>query len=48
MRKALRQDHVHTEAVDLTPLGIMEIVRHRTERTLADVFVAVEAIEEEE
>ena len=23
MRKALRQDHIHTEAVDLTPLGII-------------------------
>lgn len=48
MRKALRQDHIHTEAVDLTPLGIMEIVRHRTERSLADVFGTAEAKEEEE
>ncbi len=36
MKKAVRPDHVHTEVIDLTPLGIMEIVRQKTERPLAE------------
>ena len=35
MREQLQQDPGYTEAVDITPLGIMEIVRKRTQKTLA-------------
>lgn len=38
MMKHVRHDHVHTEVIDLTPLGIMEIVRQKTRKPLAEVL----------
>ena len=38
MQKLVRKDQVRTEAVDLTPLGIMEIVRHKVRKPLAEVL----------
>ena len=38
MRKAVRRDHVRTEVVDLTGLGILEMTRQKTSRPLADVL----------
>ncbi len=38
MRKHLRRDMVKAEAVDITPLGIMEIVREKREKPLAEVL----------
>lgn len=38
MRKLVRKDHVHTEAVDLTVLGIMEIIRQKIRKPLAEVL----------
>lgn len=39
MRKAVRHDHVRTEVVDLTNLGILEMTRQKTSRPLADVLL---------
>ena len=38
MRKAVRRDHVRTEVVDLTALGILEMTRQKTSRPLADIL----------
>lgn len=38
MRKAVRRDHVRTEVVDLTGLGILEMTRQKTSRPLADIL----------
>lgn len=38
MRKYVRQDHIHTEVIDLTPLGIMELVRQKVRKPLAEVL----------
>ena len=38
MRKNVRRDHVRTEVVDLTGLGILEMTRQKTSRPLADVL----------
>ena len=38
MQNLVRKDQVRTEAVDLTPLGIMEIVRHKVRKPLAEVL----------
>ena len=38
MRKLVKKDHVHTEAVDLTPLGIMEILRQKVRKPLAEIL----------
>ena len=38
MQKLVRKDQVRTEAVDLTPLGIMELVRHKVRKPLAEVL----------
>ncbi|MDO5702352.1 MAG: ribonuclease E/G [Lachnospiraceae bacterium] len=38
MRKLLRKDAVGAEAVDLTPLGIMEIVRRKMRKPLAELL----------
>ncbi len=35
MKKLVRRDHIHTEVIDLTPLGIMEIVRQKSRKPLA-------------
>ncbi len=34
MRKLVKKDHIRTEAVDITPLGIMEIVRQKVRKPL--------------
>ncbi len=36
MKKAVRADRVHTDVIDLTPLGIMEIVRQKAARPLSE------------
>ena len=36
MRKLVKKDHIHTEVVDLTALGIMEIVRQKVRKPLAE------------
>lgn len=36
MKKLLRRDRVHAEAVDLTKLGILEILRQKIEKPLAE------------
>ena len=38
MKKLLRRDRVKCEAVDLTPLGIMEIIRQKQQKPLAEVL----------
>lgn len=38
MRKLVKKDHIHTEVVDITPLGIMEIVRQKMKKPLAEVL----------
>ncbi len=38
MKKLVRRDHVHTEAIDLTKLGIMEIIRQKSRKPLAFVL----------
>lgn len=38
MKKEVRRDHIHTEVVDLTPLGIMEIVRQKVRKPLAQAL----------
>jgi ribonuclease G len=38
MQKLVKKDQVRTEAVDLTPLGIMEIVRHKVRKPLAEIL----------
>ncbi len=40
MKKLVRRDHIHTEAVDLTKLGIMEIIRQKSRKPLAFVLNA--------
>ncbi len=40
MKKLVRKDHIHTEVVDLTPLGIMEILRQKVRRPLAEELAA--------
>ena len=36
MRKLVKKDHIHTEIVDITPLGIMEIVRQKVRKPLEE------------
>ena len=36
MKKLVKKDHIHTEVVDLTPLGIMEIVRQKVRKPLEE------------
>jgi len=36
MKKLVKADHIHTEVVDLTPLGIMEIVRQKVRKPLEE------------
>lgn len=38
MQKYVKKDHIHTEVIDLTPLGIMEIVRQKVRKPLAEVL----------
>ena len=38
MKKLVKKDPVYTEVVDLTPLGIMEIVRRKVRKPLAEVL----------
>ena len=38
MRKLIKRDHIHTEVVDLTPLGIMEILRQKVRKPLAETL----------
>jgi len=38
MKKLLRKDHVHAEAVDLTKLGILEILRQKIEKPLSETL----------
>lgn len=38
MRKYVHKDHIHTEVIDLTPLGIMELVRQKVRKPLAEVM----------
>ena len=38
MRKLVRSDHIPVDVVDLTPLGIMEIVRPKMRKPLAEVL----------
>jgi Ribonuclease G/E len=37
-KKLARRDPLRMEIIDLTPLGIMEIIRQKTERPLAEVL----------
>lgn len=37
MQKYVRRDHIHTEVIDLTPLGIMELVRQKVRKPLAEI-----------
>ncbi len=38
MKKLVRKDHVHTDVIDLTRLGIMEIVRQKSRKPLAFIL----------
>ena len=46
MRKFLRQDPVLTVLVDMTPLGLVEITRKRTRKTVAEQMKALEKVSE--
>lgn len=46
MRKFLRQDSVLTVLVDMTPLGLVEITRKRTRKTVAEQIKALESVAE--
>lgn len=46
MRKFLRQDPVLTVLVDMTPLGLVEITRKRTRKTVAEQMKALESVSE--
>ena len=46
MRKVLRQDPVLTVLVDMTPLGLVEITRKRTRKTVAEQMTALEKVSE--
>ena len=37
MREHLRQDPVKAEVIDITPLGIMELTRHRAQSPLSEL-----------
>jgi ribonuclease G len=43
-RKLARRDPLRMEVVDLTPLGIMEIIRQKTERPLAEILGITRAV----
>ena len=36
MRKVLRKDHQVAEAIDITPLGIMELTREQNRKSLSE------------
>ena len=38
MKKLVKRDHIHTDVVDLTPLGIMEILRQKVRKPLAETL----------
>lgn len=38
MKKLVKRDHMKTEVVDITPLGIMEIVRQKMKKPLAEIL----------
>lgn len=38
MRRLISRDHVHTSAIDITPLGLMEITRRKINKPLAEYF----------
>ncbi len=38
MKKLVRRDHLHMDVIDLTPLGIMEIVRQKGEKSLEEII----------
>ncbi len=38
MRKLVRHEHRKTEVIDLTPLGIMEMIRQKAEKPLAEIL----------
>lgn len=42
MRRLLKEDPVYAEAVDITPLGLMEITRRRVRRPFAEQWRALE------
>ena len=46
MREFLRQDPVLTVLVDMTPLGLVEITRKRTRKTVAEQMKALESVSE--
>jgi ribonuclease G len=43
-RKLARRDPLRMEVVDLTPLGIMEIIRQKTERPLSEILGITRAV----
>ena len=42
MKKLCRQDMVHTNYVDITGLGIMELTRNKNDKTLKEILHEVE------
>lgn len=44
MRKYLKVDPVHTQLVDMTPLGLVEITRKRSRKTVAEQMQALTAV----
>jgi ribonuclease G len=38
MKKLVKKDHLHMDVIDLTPLGIMEIVRQKGEKSLEEIL----------
>lgn len=38
MKKLVKKDHLHMDVIDLTPLGIMEIVRQKGEKSLQEIL----------
>ena len=38
MKKLVKKDHLHMDVIDLMPLGIMEIVRQKGEKSLEEIL----------
>ena len=38
MKKLVKKDPLHMDVIDLTPLGIMEIVRQKGEKSLEEIL----------
>jgi ribonuclease G len=42
VKKLARQDYIHTEFIDVTGLGIMELTRNKNDKSLKEILIDVE------